>query len=83
MILSVKLFGPAAEAAGSNLVMVEIFEEHAITPIMVINQLKADRPALAPLLSSARLAVNGDYVASDYPIKKRDELAVIAMVNGG
>lgn len=83
MILSVKLFGPAAEAAGSNMVMVEIFEENAITPAMVLEQLKHDRPALAPLLASARLAVNGDYVDSDYAIKKRDELAVIAMVNGG
>jgi hypothetical protein len=49
----------------------------------VIACLAQQQPKLRELLTTARLAVNGEYAAADVVVRARDELAVLGLVSGG
>lgn len=80
MQFRVLLFGPAATAAGTGQITLE--SPAPLTARATLERL-AEVPALRPLLTGARLAVNHAFVAPDHPVRESDELALIALVSGG
>ena len=81
MSVVVLLFGPHAAALGRDRVTVVLGDDPSC--IAVIDSLKAQHPALAPLLQGARIAVNGRFGRSETYVNAGDELALIALVAGG
>lgn len=73
--LTVRLFGPLAQRAGAEAVLVEVPSE-APTCAQVLAALPAE-------LAGHRLAVNHEYASADTKISEADELALIGMVSGG
>ena len=81
MELTVHLFGPAREAAGTGRATVEV--ELPATAAAVIAALSSGYPDLAALLPRSRVAVNHAYVEAGARIATGDEVAVIPPVGGG
>jgi len=82
MKVTVKLFGPFADAAGSKELTVKM-DDPSPTAGTVIDRLGTAQPALRPLLVGSRLAVNCQCVPEGHPISPGDELAIIGLVSGG
>jgi len=85
MKITVKLFGPAAQAAACRrelTVSVEGSPAEA-TCAVVRRRLAQAAPGLAGMLPACRLAVNGRYASEEQAISPGDEVAVIGMVSGG
>jgi molybdopterin converting factor small subunit len=82
MQVAVKLFGPAAQRAGSREVRVMLEGDRA-TCAALRAALAAAAPALADLLAASRFAVNHEFAGDDDPVGAADEVALIAMVSGG
>lgn len=82
MIVKIKLFGPAAQIVGSPEILIQLMAPgtdcHA-----VMRAIRQQYPQLAPLMPSARLAVNCAYCQDDSPVTSHDELALIQAVSGG
>jgi len=79
--IPVLLFGGAADLAGARSVRLSI--DGAATPAAVLEALARAVPALAPIVPTARLAVNHEFARPDRIIAADDEVALIAMVSGG
>ena len=80
MVVTVKLFGAEAKAAGMREVPVEIGEA---TCLALREELARKISALAPLLPKCRFAVNHEFVELDRTLVASDEIALIGMVSGG
>lgn len=80
--MTVKLFGPAAQRAGTRQVRLTLVGDSA-TCAAVKSALSAAAPALADVLPASRLAVNHEFAADDAPVSAGDEVALVAMVSGG
>ena len=77
----VLVFGPAARAVGAASVSVR-----AALPIAagaLLHELRMQHPALEFALTNARLAVNHAIARADAPVRAGDEVALIALVDGG
>lgn len=85
MSFRVLLFGPYAATLGRSDVVVRItnYDRGPCTAGQILTSLSVEYPAISPLLSHAKLAVNGRYAKAEQPIDLQDELAVIGMVSGG
>ena len=77
----VLLFGPAAQAVNAR--HAEVRVSLPTTAGAVLQGLAAQHAALAFALPEARLAVNHAIAASDAAVRAGDELALIALVDGG
>jgi molybdopterin converting factor subunit 1 len=82
MRVTVKLFGPAAQRAGTREVTVSV-EATSVTCAELKAALSRAAPAIADLLAASRFAVNQEFAADDDSVSEKDEVALIAMVSGG
>ncbi len=83
MRMKVLLFGPYADAVEAPSVELDFPDGAQPTAGEVLSRLAAERPVLRQMLRAARLAVNWEYVRSDFAIRQADELAVVGLVGGG
>lgn len=83
MTLTVQLFGPYAAAAGRQVLLLDCGDVASVTAAEVMVKISSECAALKSILSTAKLAVNCDYVAHDHHVHEADELALIGMVGGG
>lgn len=93
MRIRVRLFASAAEAAGSDLVTVEVgaetrsgagpSENETATVGGVRSAMRTQFPELETILRRAWFALEEEYVADDRVVGPEDELAVIPPVSGG
>jgi molybdopterin converting factor small subunit len=86
MVVNVLLFGPPADAAGTRVVPVDVGDPGTIAAASCASVLAAlgrAKPALLPMLTHARLAVNQSLANPDQAVGPDDEVALIAMVSGG
>ena len=74
----VRLFAGARSAVGAGRL-----EVPGATVGEVIDRVVGEHPALADLLPTCALWVNGDAAARDQPIVDTDEVAVLPPVSGG
>ncbi|MGQ0628624.1 MAG: MoaD/ThiS family protein [Phycisphaerales bacterium] len=81
MVLSVLLFGPERAALGRSRVEVTVSE--GAGPAEILRALAEQAPALAPLLRSGRIAINGAFAPPDARAAPGDEVALIGLVSGG
>jgi MoaE-MoaD fusion protein len=81
MKVTVHLFGPAREAAGTGRATVTTAAEPTVANLLAA--LAASHPGLEALLARSRVAVNHVYVDADRPLAPDDEIAVIPPVGGG
>lgn len=81
-IFHVKLFGPVAKTAGAT--SAEIM---ATEPDMEVRQLIESlchqKPLIAPMVRSSRIARNHSFAGENERVSFTDELALIGMVSGG
>ena len=82
MHVTVKLFGPLAQAAGCQEVAVEVNGPNA-TCRTVREALAAAHSGLAPLMAACPLAVNHRYAHEEQVVAGGDEVALIGLVSGG
>ena len=81
MEITVRLFGPEAEAVGCPQVTVGV---GGAPTCRELREALADRhPALAPRLATCRFAVNHTFVGDEHPVAGDDEVALIGLVSGG
>lgn len=78
---TVLLFGPAREAVGVRETRVEV--DPPVTAERVVATVTSANPALAAVVSHARVAVNHVYVDGDTPVRPSDVIAIIPPVGGG
>ena len=81
MKLKIRMFGPAAEAAGTERLDLPILEPVSVRRALEL--LQELRPELKPLLGSVAVAVNESYVPRDATVGDGDELVLIPPVSGG
>ncbi|MFN2421080.1 MAG: MoaD/ThiS family protein [Gemmatimonadota bacterium] len=81
MKLSVYLFGPAREAAGTGRATVTVGAEPTVANLLTA--LATAHPGLEALLARSRVAVNHVYADAAESIAAEDEIAVIPPVGGG
>ncbi len=79
--VQVLLFAAVRDVVGARARTVPV--DDASTAGSVLAALCAMHPALAAHVPSLRVAVNGDYVALDAPVRAGDEVAIIPPVAGG
>jgi molybdopterin converting factor subunit 1 len=80
-VVQVLLFAAVREVVGARARAVPVDETS--TAGSVLAALCAMHPALAAYVPSLRVAVNGDYVTLDAPVRAGDEVAIIPPVAGG
>jgi molybdopterin converting factor small subunit len=86
MRIEVLLFGPAAQAAGSDRIGVECEVDSGDSGPRVpavLAAIAAQHPRLAFAVDGARLAVNHAFAAADASIGRDDEVALVSLVGGG
>lgn len=81
MFTRVLLFAALREAAGTREIVVELPPPATVSLLRA--RLAAAHPRLAPLLGSAAVAVNEEYVRDDRALTERDVVALIPPVSGG
>jgi len=81
MQVTVLLFGPEREAAGTPRVMVALGGDCRCSTLR--HALGEAIPELVPFLASGRLAVNNTFVTDDHELQTGDEVALIGIVGGG
>jgi molybdopterin converting factor subunit 1 len=81
MNVAVKLFARAKDLAGTDVLCVELPD--AATVLSLRQQLAAERPALAELLRSSAIAVNGDFALDGHVLCDQAEVAILPPVSGG
>lgn len=80
-IVRVRVFGPAARAVEAASVQVRVASP--ATAALLMQALGAQHPKLAFALAQARLAVNHAIASERTPVGEVDEVALIALVDGG
>ena len=83
MIVTVKLFGPEAKAAGLRAVAVDLGDASENTCLSLRERLVEQIPELSGLMPNCRFAVNHEFVDLTCPLLPSDEIALIGMVSGG
>ncbi len=81
MDVAVLLFGPAAAVAGSSVVAVRAGMNPTVASLVPL--LRDACPAIAPMLPSLRIALNGEFALPDAVVRAGDEVALIGLVSGG
>ena len=81
--LQVRLFAAARQLAGRGVWTLEIGDDEPRTVAELKDRLAASCPALEPLLSRVRIAIDGEYASDGDVIPHGAELAVIPPVSGG
>ena len=81
MQVTVKLFGPEAQAAGVRQVTVNV--PAPATCADVRRALEQQCPPLATRMSNCRLALNHDFAPDNVTVTAADEVALIGPVSGG
>lgn len=81
MRINVKCFALARELAGAESVTVEL--PAGATVAQLKSELARHWPPLEPVLASSMMAVDGDYVSSDFALAEEQEVACIPPVSGG
>ena len=81
MELTVRLFGPVRETAGTARAVVRV--EPPVTPRTILDALGTSFPELAPVFSRSRVAVNHAYADPAATVDANDEVAIITPVGGG
>lgn len=82
MRVTIKLFGPQAQAAGQRSVELDL-PGPAATCTELRERLSEACPALAATLPGCRVAVNHEFATEGTRIKAGDEVALIGQVSGG
>jgi molybdopterin synthase catalytic subunit len=82
MQIAVRLFGPAAQRAGSRELRVTLEADRPTCAAVRAAMARAE-PRLAGLLQTGRFAVNHEFAADDDRVSPGDEVALIAGVSGG
>lgn len=78
---TVRLFGPAQDRAGVDRATVRVVEDCTCGDLL--RALGEQHPVLAFALPAARLAVNHALASPDHRPHPHDEIALIALVDGG
>lgn len=81
MRVNVRLFAVAKQRAGCSTIALDVSEP--ATAAALKSALAVAVPALAPLISTWKIAVDAEYVADDRVIPPGAEVAVIPPVSGG
>jgi molybdopterin converting factor small subunit len=82
MELTVRLFGPLAQAAQCRVVTVDC--AGSSPTVACLGRLLLERePALAPMMNLSRFAVNNEFAPEDRLLGPDDEIALIGLVSGG
>lgn len=81
MNVLIRYFGPARELLGEPSERVVLTDPSTIADL--VEFLRRERPALAPLLDSSRFAVDDRYVGSDFVLRDGVEADLIPPVAGG
>jgi len=81
MQVEVLLFGAERAAAGRDRAVVDLPSGRTCRDIR--DGLAERVPSLRPHLTSARFAVNGEFVPLDHGVSPTDEVALIGLVSGG
>jgi molybdopterin converting factor subunit 1 len=79
--ISVQLFAVARDKAGRA--TIDLLLPDSATVADVRAALAKECPALSPLLSSIRIAVNSEYAADSHRLTENAEVALIPPVSGG
>ena len=76
---SLRLFGPARQAAGVSQIDVV---GHTVGQVLATAE-SLFGPAFAEVVTGSRVWVNGETVTAEAPVSEGDEVAVIPPVSGG
>lgn len=82
MTITIKLFGPQSQIAGTRELSLRVGSESP-TVADLRRALAEESPRLAPTLPNSRLAVNFEFADDKQTIRGCDEVALIGMVCGG
>ncbi len=77
----VRLFAQVRELAGTSAIQLELPDDARAAD--VASAIVERFPLVAPLMPSARIAINRAFADADTPIRVGDEVAVIPPVSGG
>lgn len=80
-VVRVKLFAVARAVAGADTVELALADDLTVADLRTA--LLVRLPALAPMGSLIRFAINNDYAADQSPIPDHAEIACIPPVSGG
>lgn len=81
MIITVRLFAALREAAGKDMLKVDIPAGMHVEE--AVRRVRAQLPALDPFASVIRTAVNDDWATPDRVLRDGDEVALLSPVSGG
>jgi molybdopterin converting factor small subunit len=81
MKLQIRLFAAARQLAQSEVLEVDCHEGATLADVR--EALRATCPALAPLLTHVRFAVNAQYAPDQHVVVPEDQIACIPPVSGG
>lgn len=81
MNIDVLFFASARDLAGASQVQVELPDGADLH--VLVRQLTQDRPALQPVVESARFARNEEFVDLATPLRDGDQVAWLPPVSGG
>ena len=82
MHITVKLFGPYAQAAGCGEVRVAV-AGGPVTCAGLREALRETAPAIGPMLDAARFAVDQQLAGEADEVEPASEVALIGLVSGG
>lgn len=82
MTMQIRLFGREAELAGRRTLRLDLPSDSA-TCVDVRRAILKAEPALAPVISACRIAVNCEFARDNDRVAPADELALIGTVSGG
>ena len=81
MVLEVKVFASVREAAGGDVVRVELEEGATIDSLR--RTLAEMFPEVLVVIETSMFAIDGEYVTGDAVVKPHSEIACIPPVSGG
>ncbi len=81
MKLEIRLFATLKDRAGSERIQIDLAESATVR--MMLDEVTAVHPILAPLLPASLISVNKAFAEPDTPIQPNDEIALFPPVSGG
>ena len=81
MIVRVKLFAVAKQAAGADSIELEVSEQSTVADVR--RALMAAIPSLAPAVKFLMFAVDAEYAGDQTAVTPQSEIACIPPVSGG